>query len=53
MTTYQVIEKFYLYEYNPKTRAMKQRAYHVGETVTETVYRRMTPAGQQRYLNVL
>ena len=53
MTTYKVIEKFYLYEFNPKTRGMKARPYEVGETVTETVFRRMSPAGQQRYLDVL
>ena len=45
---YEVIEKFYLFEFNPKTRGMKAVTYGLGERVNETVYKRLKDP--QRYV---
>jgi hypothetical protein len=45
---YEVIEKFYLFEFNPKTHGMRAMTYELGEQVTETVRKRLKDP--QRYV---
>ena len=45
---YEVIEKFYLYEYNPKNGSMKAKTYKVGDIVNEVIKNRLKDS--QRYL---
>ena len=48
--TYEVIKKFGLYEYNPKTKANKIVWYNVGETVGETIHMRLGQSARKYLL---
>lgn len=48
MSMFEVIENFYLYNYNNKTRGMRANKYQVGDIVTESVRKRLKDP--QRYV---
>ena len=50
---YQVVERYHLFEYNPKRRSHKIKTYEVGDFISKREYDRLKPSSKSNFIEVI